>query len=83
MIYFKEMDGKVYPAINIQRENITLLIVRDNRHCQIKTALRNAEKENNEKNVLIFSYQTSRNWDKDHYVWAQRCGVYESKRNSI
>ena len=55
------MDGKVYPTINIQRENITLLIVRDNRHCQIKTALRNAEKENNEKNVLIFSYQTSRN----------------------
>ena len=51
MIYFKEMDGKVYPAINIQRENITLLMVRDNRHCQIKIALRNAEIENNYKKM--------------------------------
>ena len=46
MIYLKEMDGKVYTAINIQRENITLLMVRDNRQCQIKIALRNTELEN-------------------------------------
>ena len=45
------MDGKVYPAINIQRENITLLMVRDNGHCQIKIALRNAEIENKQKKM--------------------------------
>ena len=39
------MAGKVYPAIKIQRENITLLMVKDNGHCQIKIALRNAERE--------------------------------------
>ena len=46
------MDGKVYPTINIQRENITLLMVRDNGHCQIKIALRNAEIENNCPHML-------------------------------
>ena len=67
MIHFKEMDGKVYPAIKIQRENITLLMVRDNRHCRIKIALRNAEKENKyKKNVLPCSDLTGGNWSPNN-----------------
>ena len=72
MIYLKEMDGKVYTAINIQRENITLLMVRDNRQCQIKIALRNTELENsshaqlrlqgNEKENIVSYYKPAFRW---------------------